>query len=179
MVKKVLLGLVALIAVFVIIVATRPAEFRIERSAQINAPAEVVFAQVNDFKNWDAWSPWAKLDPASKTTFAGPPAGTGAVFAWSGNDKIGEGRMTVTESRANELIRIRLDFVRPFEATNTAEFTFTPEGNHTVVTWSNYGNNTFLAKAFCLFVDMDKMLGGEFEKGLAQMKSVAEATAKK
>ena len=178
MIKKILIGLVVVIAVFVAIVALRPSDFRVERSAVVSAPAPVVFAQVNDLHNWDAWSPWAKLDPAAKQTFEGPRAGTGAAFAWVGNSQVGEGRMTITESRPSELIRFRLDFVKPFAGTNTAEFSFKPQGDQTVVTWSMFGTQNFMAKAFCMFVSMDKMVGGEFEKGLVQMKSVAEAANK-
>jgi hypothetical protein len=147
---------------------------RVTRSATILAPTSVVFAQVNDFHNWDAWSPWAKLDPAAKNSFDGPSSGTGARFSWAGNDKVGEGAMTITDSRESELVRIKLDFVKPFKATNTAEFTFKPEGGQTLVTWSMFGQKNFPCKAVSLFMDMDKMVGGEFEQGLASMKSVAE-----
>jgi hypothetical protein len=174
MLKKILIGLVAVVAVFAIVVAMQPSEYCVTRSTTVSAPAPDVFAQVNDFHNWDAWSPWAKLDPAAKATFEGPPAGQGAVFAWSGNDKIGEGRMTLTESRPAELVRIKIDFVKPFAGTSTSEFTFKPAGNQTAVTWIMSGQNNFIARAMCLFVS----IGGEFEKGLAQMKSVAEAAKK-
>ena len=169
--------LVVIVVVFVIIVAMRPADFSITRSATIAAPATDVFAQVNDFHKWDSWSPWAKLDPTMKQTYEGPPAGTGAIYSWNGNGKVGEGRMTLTESRPSDLIRIKLEFMRPFKATNTTEFTFKPTGNQTLVTWSMSGHNNFVFKAFGLFMNMDKMLGGEFDKGLTQMKSVVE-TAK-
>jgi len=175
MLKKILIGFVSVVAVFAVVVALQPSEYRISRSTTVAAPAPVVFAQANDFHNWEAWSPWAKLDPAAKTTFEGPASGEGAVFAWSGNDKVGEGRMTLVESRPAELVRIRVDFVKPFAGTSTSEFAFKPGGNRTVVTWTVSGHQNFLEKAMCLFVSMDKMLGGEFEKGLAQMKSVAEA----
>ena len=178
MLKKILIGVVVIIAAFVALVAVRPSDFRIERSAVVSAPPTVVFAQVNDLHNWDAWSPWAKLDPAAKQTFEGPRAGMGAAFAWVGNNQVGEGRMTITESRPNELIRFKLDFVKPFAGTNTAEFTFTPQGNQTAVTWSMFGTQNFMAKAFCIFMNMDRMVGGQFEQGLAQMKSVAEAANK-
>ncbi len=178
MLIKIVIGVVVVIGVFAVIVAMRPSDFRVERSAVVAAPAPVVFAQVNDLHNWDAWSPFAKLDPAAKQTFEGPRAGTGAALAWAGNRQAGEGRMTITESRPHELIRFRLDFVKPFAVTNTAEFTFTPQGDQTAVTWSMSGRQNFMAKAFCMFMSMDKMVGGEFEKGLAQMKSVAEAANK-
>jgi hypothetical protein len=175
--KKILVVLAAFVLVFAGVVALQPSEFRVVRSTTISAPASDVFAQVNDFHNWEAWSPWAKLDPAAKNSFKGPSAGTGAVFKWSGNDQVGEGSMTLTESRPSEQIRIKLEFVRPFEDTSMAEFTFTPEGNQTMVTWSMIGRKNFISKAVCLFMNMDKMLGGDFEKGLAQLKSVVEAAS--
>jgi Polyketide cyclase / dehydrase and lipid transport len=179
MLKKFLIAIAAIIVVFVVVVALQPSEFRIVRSATISAPAPAVFAQVNDFHNWEAWSTWAKLDPAAKATFEGPSTGTGAIFKWAGNKEVGEGSMTITESRPSDLIRIKLEFLRPFEATNSAEFTFKPEGNRTAVTWSMEGKNNFIAKAVCLFMNMDKMVGGQFEQGLAQMKAVVEAAPKK
>ncbi len=178
MIKKILIviaGIAVIIGAFAVFVALQPAEFRIERTATIAAPAPDVFAQVNDLHNWQAWSPWAKLDPQAKVTFEGAPAGQGAVFTWSGNDDVGEGSMTLAESRPNELIRIQVAFVRPFEGGNVSEFAFKPDGSQTAVTWTMSGRNGFIGKAMCLFVDMDKMLGGDMEKGLAQMKSVTEA----
>ncbi|HEV8340787.1 MAG TPA: SRPBCC family protein [Candidatus Binatia bacterium] len=178
MLKIILIALAVIIIVFVIIVAMQPSEFRVTRSATISGPRSAVFAQVNDFHKWEAWNPWGKIDPAMKQTYEGAPAGTGAVYTWAGNKEAGEGRMTITESRPNDLIRIKLEFFKPFRATNTAEFTFKPEGNQTVVTWSMTGENNFMAKAVHLFMNMDKMVGGQFEKGLASMKSVAEAAPK-
>ncbi len=178
MLKKILIAIAAIVVVFVVVVAIQPSEFRIVRSATISAPAPAVFAQVNDFHNWEAWSPWAKVDPAMKQAYEGPPAGTGAIYTWAGNDQVGEGRMTLTESRPSDLIRIKLEFLKPFAATNTAEFTFKPEGNQTVVTWSMTGKNNFIAKAVHLFMNMDKMVGGKFEEGLANIKSVVEAAPK-
>ena len=174
MLKKIFIAL----AVIIIVVAMQPSEFRVARSATISAPAPAVFAQVNDFHKWDAWSPWAKLDSAMKKTYDGAPVGTGAIYSWSGNDQVGEGRMTLTESRVSDLIRIKLEFMKPFAATNTTEFSFKPDGNQTVVTWSMFGENNFMAKAFGLLMNMDKMVGGDFEKGLAQLKSVMEAAPK-
>jgi len=179
MLKKILLALAVIVIVVVVVVAVQPSGFRVERTATISAPAPAVFGQVNDFHNWEAWSPWAKLDPTMRQAFEGAPAGTGAIYTWTGNKQVGEGRMTVTESRPNELIRIRLEFLKPFAATNTAEFAFKPEGNQTVVTWSMVGKNNFIAKAVHLVVNMDRMVGGDFEKGLARMKSVAEAAPKR
>ncbi len=173
--RKILIGAIAIIVVFFIVVAMQPAEFRVSRSATIAAPAPAVFAQVNDLRKWEAWSPWEKRDPQMKQTYDGPPAGVGAVTAWAGNHEVGEGRMTITESNPSERIKIKLEFFKPFAATNTAEFTFRPEGDRTLVTWSMSGRNNFLAKAAHLFMDIDKMVGGDFEQGLANMKAVAEA----
>jgi Polyketide cyclase / dehydrase and lipid transport len=178
MLVKILIGLAAVIVVFAFVVALQPSDFRVVRSATIPTPAGIVFSQVNDFHKWEAWSPWAKKDPAAKNSFEGALSGTGAVFSWAGNREVGEGRMTLTESRPPELIRIRLDFVKPFAGTNITEFTFKPEGNQTVVTWSMSGKNNFIARAFCLFMNMDKMVGGEFEKGLENLKMVTEVAAK-
>jgi hypothetical protein len=179
--KKLLIAaaaIVAVLAVFAAVVAMQPAEFRVARSAIIFAPTPDVFAQVNDFHNWEAWSPWAKLDPAAKVSFAGSPAGEGAVFNWSGNRKVGEGRMTLIESKPSERIRIRLEFVKPMQGTSIAEFTFIAQGERTAVTWSMTGRNGFIAKAVCLVMNMDKMIGGDFEQGLVNLRAVAEAARK-
>ena len=133
---------------------------------------------MNDFHNWEAWNPWGKTDPAMKQTYEGAPAGPGAIYTWVGNKEVGEGRMTITESRPSDLIRIKLEFFKPFAATNIAEFTFKPEGNQTVVTWNMTGQNNFKAKAIHLFMNMDKMIGGQFDKGLAEMKSIVETAPK-
>ena len=175
----ILLVLAAIVVAFVAIVATRPAEFRVVRSATMSAPPADVFAQVNDFHKWDAWSPWAKLDPAMKTTHEGPPAGTAAIYSWDANKQVGAGRMTITESKPSDLVRIKLEFFRPFACTNDVEFTFKPEGAQTAVTWLMIGKNTFMSKAVCMFMNMDKMVGGDFEKGLAQLKTVSENAAPK
>jgi len=172
--KKILLALAVLIILLVVIIAMQPADFRVTRSATIGAPAPAVFAQVNDFHKWNAWSPWAKLDPAAKNSFDGPSSGTGAKFGWSGNDQIGEGHMEIIESHPSDLIRIKLDFIRPMEGTSTTEFALKPQGDQTAVTWTMTGRHNFIGKAFCLFMNIDKMVGGDFEKGLASMKSIAE-----
>ncbi len=129
---------------------------------------------MNDFHNWEAWSPWAKLDPNVKNIFEGPTAGTGAIFNWSGNNKVGEGRMEITESHPNELIRIRLEFQKPFQATNITEFTFRPEGEQTRVTWDMSGRKNLFLRSFGLFLNMDKLVGRDFDKGLANLKTVVE-----
>jgi hypothetical protein len=176
----IVLGVIAaIVALFLIVVAMRPAAFKIERKATMSAPPLTVFEQVNDFRNWRAWSPWEKLDPNLKRTYEGPSAGHGAVYAWAGNKKAGEGRMTIVGGRPGELVRIRLEFLKPFVATNTAEFTFVPQGEQTLVTWTMTGTNNFFLKAFALFMNMDKLIGGDFEKGLAGMKATAESAARR
>jgi hypothetical protein len=178
MIKKILLGLLIVIVLLVVFIALQPSTYRVERSATINAPAPVVFAQVNDFHKWNAWSPWAKLDPAMKQTYEGAPAGTGAVYTWAGNSEVGEGHMTIADSHPSDLIKIKLEFLKPFAANSDTTFTFQPEGNQTRVTWNMVGDKNFIAKAFHLVMNIDKMVGGDFEKGLAQLKSVSEAEPK-
>jgi hypothetical protein len=168
MIKRVIIAVVLIVAALAVIVALQPSEYRVARSAAIAAPAPVVFQQVNDFHKWEAWNPWGKIDPAMKQDYEGAPAGTGAIYTWAGNDEVGEGRMTITESRPSELIRIQLEFFKPFAGTSIAEFTFEPQGNRTMVAWSMSGEKNFIAKAVHLFMNMDKMIGGQFEKGLAQ-----------
>jgi hypothetical protein len=166
MLKWILLGLGGVIGVFLILVAMQPSDFKVERSATLRAPAPAAFAQVNEFQNWQAWSPWEKVDPALKRSYDGPKTGTGA--------DVGEGRMTITESRPAELVRIKLEFIKPFAAVNDTVFRFQPSGDGTTVTWTMSGRNNFVSKAMCLFVNMDRMVGGMFEQGLAQMKTVVE-----
>jgi uncharacterized protein YndB with AHSA1/START domain len=178
MLKTILISLAVIVIVLAVIVALQPSEFRVARSTTISASPATVFAQVNDFHKWEAWNPWGKIDPAMKQAYAGAPAGSGAIYTWSGNNEVGEGRMTITESRPNDLILVKLEFFKPFSGNSLAEFTFKPEGNQTVVTWSMTGQNNFMAKAIHLFMNMDKMIGGQFEKGLAEMKSVVEASPK-
>jgi hypothetical protein len=172
------LTLLAIIVIgLLVVIALQPTDFRVVRTARISAKPAVVFDQINDFHKWEAWSPWAKLDPAAKNSFEGKSAGTGAVFTWSGNSKVGEGRMTIIESRPSDLIRIKLEFMKPFKGTNATEFSFRPEGDQTALTWSMAGQNNFMAKAIGLFMNCDKMVGGQFETGLANLKSVTEAPA--
>ncbi len=172
MITKILIGVALVLIVLVVVIALQPADFRISRTATIFAPAEVVFADVNDVRQYNEWSPFSKMDPAMKVTYSGPPSGPGATLAWAGNNKAGEGRMTLVENRPNELVRYRLEFLKPFQATNIAEFTFKPEGDRTVVTWSMTGTKNFMCKAFGLVIDSDKMCGGMFEEGLANLNSM-------
>jgi hypothetical protein len=178
MLEIILISLAVIIVVFILIVALQPKVFRVARSATISAAPSAVFAQVNDFHKWEGWNPWGKIDPAMKNTYEGAPAGVGAIYTWAGNNEVGEGRMTITESRLSDLIRINLEFFKPFAATNTAQFTFKPDGSQTVATWSMTGEKNFMAKAVQLFMSMDRMIGGQFEKGLAAIKSIVEATPK-
>ena len=169
-----ILAVVGVIIVgFLIVVATQPADFRVASSGTVPAAPAVVFEHVNDLHRWAAWSPWDRIDPAVKKTFEGPAAGVGASYSWVG-EKTGEGKMTVAESRPYELIRFNLDFTKPFKANNIAEFTFRPEGNQTVVTWSITGKNNFMGKAFNMFVNCGAMVSGQFDKGLANLKEVVE-----
>jgi len=136
MLIPILIVVLVLVVLLLVVIALRPSQFSVSRSGTVAAPSDAVFEQVNDLHNWEGWSPWAKLDPAAKGTYEGPSAGVGASFAWAGNRNIGEGRMTITESRPYDLVRFKLDFLKPFKGTNTAEFTFKPEGSQTRVTWT-------------------------------------------
>jgi hypothetical protein len=170
--------LAVIIVIFVIVVLMRPTDFRVTRSAAISASPDAIFPHVNDLHKFQDWSPWAKADPAAKNTFEGPAAGKGAIFRWAGN-KVGAGSMTLTESQPNDLVRFQLDFLKPFKGTNMVDFTFKPEGDKTVVTWSMVGANNFVTKAVGLFIDCEKMCGSQFEKGLADLKGIAEAEVQK
>ena len=174
MLKKILVGLGGILVVLAAVVAMQPAQFEVVRKAKVNGPPEKVFGMVNDFHKWRAWSPWEKLDPAMKRTYSGAESGTGAMYGWVGNNDVGEGRMTITESMPHQIVRIKLEFIKPFAATNSTEFRFTPAENQTEVVWRMTGENNFMSKAFCLVMGgMDKMIGPDFEKGLAQMQAAA------
>lgn len=179
MLKKILIALAVVVVAILIIAAFQPSTYRVERSLAIAASPAELFPQVNDLHKAQVWSPWVKLDPAGKYTFEGPASGVGAVNAWAGNSEVGEGRQTIIESRPNELVRLKLEFYKPMAGVATAEFGFKPEGGKTLVTWSMAGPKNFVSKVFCLFVSMDKMIGGQFEKGLADLKTLTEAAAKK
>jgi len=171
----ILLILVSLLLVVTIAAATRPDSFRVERSALIQATPERIFPLVNDFHAWGGWSPWEKLDPDLKREFSGEAQGPGAIYAWEGNPKVGKGRMEILESTAPSRLRIKLDFLKPFEAHNEALFTLATEGTATRVTWTMTGPQPFPMKVMGLFMSMDGMVGKDFEKGLAGMKALAEA----
>ena len=165
------------VAVFVagvlILAATRPDTFRVERSANIKAPPDKVFAFINDFDRWGAWSPWEKKDPAMKRSF-GATSGKGATYAWEGNNEVGQGRMEIADSVPPSRVAIKLDFVKPFEAHNDVVFTLEPKGDATNVRWTMQGQTPYFAKIVHLFLDVDKMVGKDFEAGLANLKAAAE-----
>jgi hypothetical protein len=173
--KKILIGLVVLVAVFAAVVVSRPASFAVERSATIPTPPDTAFTQVNDFHAWAGWSPWEKLDAGMKKTYSGANTGAGSIYYWNGNNDVGEGRMTMEKSERPNTIGIKLEFMRPFAATNQTTFTFTPVPEGTKVTWSMSGHNDFFGKAASLFMDMDKVVGQDFERGLASLALQAKA----
>jgi uncharacterized protein YndB with AHSA1/START domain len=154
--------------------ATRPDTFRVERSASINATPEKVFALINDLHAWASWSPWERKDPAMRKTHTGAPQGKGAVLEWDGNKDVGTGRMQVLESTPASKVLVQLDFLKPFEAHNRAEFILTPKAGSTEVAWAMYGPQPFMMKVMGLFCSMDKMVGKDFEVGLANLKAITE-----
>jgi hypothetical protein len=167
--------IIVLVLVGVLVAAARkPDEFRMQRSARINAPADRIFPHINDLHRWEAWSPFEKLDPAMNKTFAGAPSGPGAVYEWDGNKKAGKGRMEITRSTEPSEVVIKLDFIKPFEGHNVTTFTMTPAADGTDVTWAMTGPTPFAAKIFHVFVNMDRLIGKDFESGLAGLKSVSE-----
>ena len=174
MLKRILLVVVVLIGALLAYAATRPDTFRVERATVIKAPPAKVFALIDDFHQWAGWSPWEKLDPSMKRSHSGAASGKGAVYAWEGNGDVGAGRMEILETTAPSRVLIRLDFIKPFEARNTAEYTLRPEGEATRVTWAMYGPAPFVSKLMQVFVSMDAMIGKDFEQGLANLKALAE-----
>jgi uncharacterized protein YndB with AHSA1/START domain len=174
MFKTILIVVVVLIAAILVYAATTPDDFRVQRTTSIKASPEKIFALINDLHRWDSWSPWEKMDPAMHRTFSGATAGKGAVYAWQGNSKVGEGRMEIADASPPSRVTIKLDFIKPIEGHNTAAFTLDPKGDSTNVTWSMYGPSAYIAKVIGVFASMDKMIGKEFETGLANMKAVAE-----
>jgi hypothetical protein len=177
-IKKLVITLAVLIVVGVggllIAISLQPDSFSVERSMVMGAAPSDIFPRVDDLAAWQDWSPWTDLDPDPKRTFSTPSSGKGATFDWTGNDAVGEGRLTILESLPGERVAIEQAFVRPFEGKATMTFTFAPEGAGTLVTWRMDGKNGFIGKAICLFVDMDAMLGPDFERGLGNMKRLVE-----
>jgi uncharacterized protein YndB with AHSA1/START domain len=167
--------LIAIFAIFFVIISTQPSDFKLTRSATMAAQPATIFPHVNNLHNWNEWSPWAKIDPNARNSFEGTAEGIGSIMRWdSDNNKVGKGSMTITESRPNEYIKFRMDFLKPMVATSTAEFAFKPEGDQTIVTWSMSGNNNFMGKTIHLLMNCDKMVGGQFEKGLNDLKKIVE-----
>ena len=174
MLKIISLAVVAVVGGFLVYAATRPDSFRVERTVTINAPPERIFPLVNDFQRWGAWSPFEKKDPGMKRTMSGVSSGEGAVYEWDGNKEIGQGRMEIVESVPPSRITLTLDFTRPFEAHNIVDFTLEPRGNSTQVTWAIHGPSPFISKVMGIVLNMDKMIGKDFEAGLAALKTVSE-----
>jgi hypothetical protein len=174
MLLTILIVIAALILALLVFAATRPDTFQVSRAATVQAPPEKIYPLISDFHRWGAWSPWEKLDPALKRTHSGAANGKGAVYAWVGNKKVGEGRMEILEASSPSKVKIQLDFLKPFEAHNTAEFTLNPQGGSTNITWDMYGQHNFFSKVMCAFVSMDRMVGKDFEAGLSNLKTIAE-----
>jgi len=174
MLKSIAIAFAVLILGVLGYAATRPDTFRVERSATIKAPPDKVYALIDDLKRWEAWSPWEKKDPAMKRTFSAATQGKGATYAWQGNKDVGRGSMEIVDSMAPSRIAIKLDFVEPFEAHNQVEFTLTAKGDATEVRWAMQGPVPYFAKIIHMFMDMDQMVGKDFETGLANLKAAAE-----
>jgi len=167
-----------LVVLFILFVNSRPSTFHIERSATIAAPADSLYPRIANFHAWDAWSPWARLDPKMKEEFGGTDGAVGSNYAWtSAMDKVGAGRMTLTEAQPSSRVGLKLEFLKPFKSTSSVAFSLAPEGAGTKLTWAMDGPMNFISKFMCLFMSMDKMVGGDFEKGLASLKQQAEAPA--
>jgi len=163
------------IAIVLILAATKPGRFSVQREISVKAPPEKIFPLINDFHQWGLWSPYENKDAAMKRSYSGAAAGKGAVYGWDGNNNVGSGRMEILDASAPAKIVIKLDFFKPFEGHNTAEFTLTPDGDATRVTWQMHGSRPLMAKIIGLFMDMDTMIGGSFETGLASLKGLSEA----
>lgn len=174
MTDTIVITVVALIAGLLIYASTRPATFRVQRSITIKAPPEKIFALINDFHQWPEWSPWEAIDPALQRTYRGAASGDGAVYEWSGNKNIGQGRMEITESLPLYKVALKIDFIKPFEAHNTIEFTLVTEDDTTTLTQAMYGPSPYLSKLIGIFCSMDKMVGQKYEEGLANLKKLSE-----
>jgi uncharacterized protein YndB with AHSA1/START domain len=175
--KKVLIVLLGVVFAFVVFVATRPATYHIERSATIAAPPSMVYAHVENVRMWEAWSPWEELDPEMEKTYEGPESGVGAGYAWAGNDQVGVGRAIIIEAEPNEKVVSDLEFIKPWESKSVTTYALAPAESGTRITWSMDGSNDFMGKAMSIFMNMDQMIGADFEKGLASLKKIAEAEA--
>jgi hypothetical protein len=174
MFKIILIGIVLLVAAILLYATTKPDNFSVNRTITIKASPDKVFALINDFNRWGVWSPWEKLDPEMKRTFSGTPSGPGSIYEWLGNSKVGQGRMEILQSTPAQIM-IKLDFIKPFEGHNTAQFDLTSQDQSTVVTWTMFGPSTFMTKIMQVFTSMDSLIGKDFEAGLANMKAAAES----
>ena len=172
--KYIACGLIAIVAIILVAATLQPDTFRYERSTEIAASPAAIFPHVNTLKKWEAWSPWAKLDPYAKTTYAGSASGKGAAMSWDGDRNVGAGTMTIIDSKPAKSVTFKLDFERPMTLTQNAEFTFTPQKGKTLVTWSMYGDNTFMGKIMGVVFDCEKMVGEQFDKGLTDLKAIVE-----
>lgn len=179
--KKVLLTIFLLIVLVVVgvlvLAATKPTRYTVERTETIAAAPGRVFPLVNDFHQWPSWSPWEKLDPNMQRTYGGPASGVGSTYGWVGNSDVGEGRMTITESVPDSKVGIQLDFIKPWQSTSQTEFLFVPSGAGTQVVWKMSGDNNYMSKVFTVFMDMDQMVGKDFESGLTNLKLLSEQSA--
>lgn len=176
MLKKIAIGFAVVVVAFLGFAATRPDTFRVQRSVMVKAPPEKIAPLFTDFHTWANWSPYEKLDPSMKRTYSGATQGKGAVYGWEGNDKSGSGRMEILDTDGSNRVTIQLDFMKPFEAHNTAEFTMEPQGDSTKVTWAMFGPQKYISKVMCLFFDMEALLGKDFESGLTNVKTLSEKT---
>ncbi|SFF92291.1 Polyketide cyclase / dehydrase and lipid transport [Duganella sp. CF458] len=174
MLKKISMGLILVVVLILGLAMMQPDSFKVQRSTVVKAPPAKVMAYLNDFHQWTAWSPWEKKDPDMQRTFEGAASGKGAVYAWSGNGEVGQGRMEIVDNQAPTQLAIKLDFIKPFASSNRAEFALQPQGETTVVTWTMTGPSPFVTKVMGVFFNMDKMIGKDFEQGLAQLKEVSE-----
>jgi uncharacterized protein YndB with AHSA1/START domain len=173
-----IIGIIIVVAIagVLIFAVMQPNSFRIQRSTTIKAPPEKVFAAINDFHRWEAWSPWEKVDPAVKRSYSGPESGKGAEYAWEGNNEIGQGRMEIIESIPSSKVLLKIEFVKPFAATNTVEFNIAQNGENTTVTQAMYGPSPFISKLMGLFFSMEKIVGSKYDEGLASLKAIVEKT---
>ena len=173
MIKTIVIIVVVVLAGILGYAATLPDTFRVERTISIKAPPEKIFARINDFHEWGNWSPYEKLDPAMKRTFSGAASGKGAAYAWDGSDKVGAGRMEISDTSPSKTL-IKLDFTKPFKSSNVAEFSVDTQGDSSNVTWAMYGPAPYVSKVMGLFFNMDSMIGKDFESGLANLKTAVE-----
>ena len=174
MIESIVMVIVVLLVAILIYAASRPDTFRVERSTSIKAPAEKIFPLINDFREWEPWSPWEKIDPSVKRSYSGAVNGEGAIYEWNGNKEIGKGRMEIIESSPPSKVILKIDFIKPFEAHNTVEFTLVTQGDATMVTQAMYGPSHYISKLMGIFFSMDKMVGQKYEEGLANLKAIAE-----